>query len=228
MPRAAPVVDDDRAPIALLGGTFDPVHYGHLGLAQDARRALALPEVRMLPAGDPPHRPRPGASAEDRLAMLKLAIARRRGLVLDDRELKRQGKSYTVLTLEELRRESRRGPLVLILGADAFRGLPLWYRWQDLLSLAHIAVAARPRDPFDAALPEALVPLWSERLTTDRADLAASSAGRIFVVPTTARDISASAIRSALARGGEEAGEVRALMPRAVWDYIAAHRLYAA
>ncbi len=218
----------DSAPIALLGGTFDPVHFGHIGLAQDARRALALPQVRMMPASDPPHRPPPGASAGHRLAMLKLAIARRRGLVLDDRELRRQGKSYTVLTLEELRRENRDGPLVLVLGADAFRGLPNWYRWQDILALAHIAVAARPRDPFDAALPGALEPLWAERRTADRAVLASSPAGRIFVVPTTARDISASAIRSALARGGDEARKVRALMPRAVWDYIAAHRLYAA
>ena len=231
-PAAAPspdaVADDDRAPIALLGGTFDPVHYGHLGLAQDARRALALPEVRMLPASDPPHRPRPGASAGDRLAMLELAIARRRGLVLDDRELKRQGKSYTVLTLEELRRENRHGPLVLILGADAFRGLPTWHRWRELLALAHIAVAARPRDPFDAALPDALVPLWRDRRAADAAELLASPAGRILVVTIVPRDISASAIRAAVARGGADAERARALLPPAVWDYIAEHRLYAA
>lgn len=216
-----------RAPVALLGGTFDPVHNGHLGLARDARRALALPQIRMLPAGDPPHRPPPGASAEHRLAMLRLAVARRVGLAIDDRELRREGKSYTVLTLEELRREDRRRPLVLILGADAFRGLPSWHRWHEILELAHIAVAARPGDPFDAGLPDALAPLWREQRTSDRSDLSASPAGRICVVPIVAQDISASAIREAIGRGGQAAVAARALMPRAVWDYIATHRLYA-
>lgn len=226
MTRATPAIV--RSPVALLGGTFDPVHYGHLGLAQDARRALGLPQVRLVPASDPPHRPPPGASAEHRLAMLKLAVARRAGLAVDDREIRRPGKSYTVLTLEELRDEDRRRPLMLILGADAFRGLPTWHRWRDILPLAHLVVAARPGDPFDAALPEALVPLWRDRRTSDRSDLASSPAGRIYVVPILARDVSASAIRAAIAHGGEEARKARALMPRAVWDYIAAHRLYAA
>ncbi len=216
------------APVALLGGTFDPVHLGHLGLADDARRALGIPEVRLMPAGDPPHRAAPGASAAHRLAMLRLAIERRPGLVIDDRELRRQGKSYTVLTLEELRVESERRPIVLILGADAFRGLPTWHRWRELLALAHIAVAARPRDPFDAALPDALVPLWRDRRAADAAELLASPAGRILVVTIVPRDISASAIRAAVARGGADAERARALLPPAVWDYIAEHRLYAA
>ena len=217
-----------HAPAALLGGTFDPVHLGHLGLADDARRALGIPEVRLMPAGDPPHRAAPGASAAHRLAMLRLAIERRPGLVIDDRELRRQGKSYTVLTLEELRVESERRPIVLILGADAFRGLPTWHRWRELLALAHIAVAARPRDPFDAALPDALVPLWRDRRAADDAELLASPAGRILVVTIVPRDISASAIRDAVARGGADAERARALLPPAVWDYIAEHRLYAA
>jgi nicotinate-nucleotide adenylyltransferase len=217
-----------HAPAALLGGTFDPVHLGHLGLADDARRALGIPEVRLMPAGDPPHRAAPGASAAHRLAMLRLAIERRPGLVIDDRELRRQGKSYTVLTLEELRVESERRPIVLILGADAFRGLPTWHRWRELLALAHIAVAARPRDPFDAALPDALVPLWRDRRAADAAELLASPAGRILVVTIVPRDISASAIRAAVARGGADAERARALLPPAVWDYIAEHRLYAA
>ena len=217
-----------HAPAALLGGTFDPVHLGHLGLADDARRALGIPEVRLMPAGDAPHRAAPGASAAHRLAMLRLAIERRPGLVIDDRELRRQGKSYTVLTLEELRVESERRPIVLILGADAFRGLPTWHRWRELLALAHIAVAARPRDPFDAALPDALVPLWRDRRAADAAELLASPAGRILVVTIVPRDISASAIRAAVARGGADAERARALLPPAVWDYIAEHRLYAA
>ena len=214
-------------PLLLVGGTFDPVHEGHLGLADDARRAFASAEVRLVLAGDPPHRPPPGAPAVHRLAMLELAIAGRPGIAIDTRELARAGKSYTVLTLGELRAEAPHRPLILVLGADAFRGLPAWHRWTEILALAHVAVAARPGDPFDAALPDALVPLWRARRTTDAADLIGAPAGRIYVLPTVARDISASAIRAALARGGDAAQAVRALMPPAVWDYIATHRLYA-
>lgn len=215
-------------PVALLGGTFDPVHLGHLGLADDARRALGVPEVRLVPAGDPPHRAAPGASAAHRLAMLRLAIERHPGLAIDERELERQGKSYTALTLDELRAEDARRPIVLILGADAFRGLPTWHRWRELIGLAHLAVAARPGDPFDAALPDALVPLWRERRAASAGELLASPAGRILVVRIVPRDISASAIRASIACGGADAERARALLPPAVWDYIAEHRLYAA
>src|SRR5205809_6173855 len=103
----------DAVPLGLLGGTFDPVHYGHLRLADDVRRALALDEVRLVPAGDPPHRGGPRASAHDRLAMLALAAREFPGLVVDDREIERAGKSYTVLTLEALRREYGDRPLLL-------------------------------------------------------------------------------------------------------------------
>ena len=216
-----------HTPVALLGGTFDPVHLGHLGLADDARRTLGVDEVRLMPAGDPPHRNAPGASGAHRMAMLRLAVERHPGLAIDDRELRRRGKSYTSITLDELRAEDPVRPLILILGADAFRGLPTWHRWRDLLSLAHVAVAARPRDPFDAALPDELLPLWRERRTADVGDLLSAPAGRILVVPIVPRDISASAIRTALSRGGADALSVRALLPPAVWDYIALHRLYA-
>ena len=214
-------------PVALLGGTFDPVHIGHVGLADDARRAFPAADLRLVPAADPPHRPPPGASAEHRLAMLKLAIAGHDGLAIDTREIARGGKSYTVLTLEELRAESPTRPLILVVGADAFRGLPTWHRWREILALAHLAVAARPGDPFAAALPRALVPLWSERRTSAASDLIGAPAGRIYVLPSVARDVSASAIRAALAHGGEARQAVRALLPPAVWDYIDSHRLYA-
>ena len=215
------------APLVLIGGTFDPVHAGHLGLADDARGAFPGAEVRFVPAGDPPHRPAPGAPAAHRLAMLKLALAGRPGITIDTRELARLGKSYTVLTLGELRTEQPRRPLILVLGADAFRGLPSWHRWTEILALAHVVVAARPGDPFDAALPAALAPLWRAHRTPAAADLIRAPAGRIYVLPTVPRDVSASAIRAALARGGDAAPSVRALMPPAVWDYIANHRLYA-
>ena len=213
--------------VALLGGTFDPVHLGHVGLADDAQRAIRSADVRLVPAADPPHRPPPGASATHRLAMLELAIAGHDGLTIDTREIERGGKSYTVLTLEELRAEAPTRPLILVLGADAFRGLPTWHRWDEILALAHVAVAARPGDPFAAALPDALVPLWSERQTSAASDLIGAPAGRIYVLPSVARDVSASAIRAALKRGGEAREAVRALLAPAVWDYIDSQRLYA-
>jgi nicotinate-nucleotide adenylyltransferase len=159
--------------------------------------------------------------------MLKLAIDRHEGLEIDTREIARGGKSYTVLTLEELRAEAPTRPLILVLGADAFRGLPAWKRWEDIPKLAHIAVAARPGDPFHTALPDALLPYWSARRTSAPSDLIGAPAGRIYVLPSVARDVSASAIRAALMRGGEEREAVRALLPPAVWDYIDSHRLYA-
>ena len=112
-------------PVALLGGTFDPVHYGHLRFADDVRRALGLDEVRLVPARDPPHRAGPAATAADRLAMLRLAVAEFPGLVVDERELRRDGKSYTVLTLEELRREEPQRPLAGCCSAPMpFAGCP--------------------------------------------------------------------------------------------------------
>src|SRR5664279_5297098 len=127
-------------PVAILGGTFDPVHYGHLRFADDVRRALHLAEVRLVPAADPPHRRGPAATADHRAAMLTLAAAEFPGLVVDERELRRPGKSYTVPTLEELRREFPGRPVWLLLGADAFRDLPTWHRWQELFDLAHVIV----------------------------------------------------------------------------------------
>ncbi len=215
-------------PRVLLGGTFDPVHVGHLGLATDVRSALGVECVHLLPARDPPHRPPPGASAPHRLAMLELAIRGREGLAIDRRELDRAGPSYTATTLEELEREAPSRPIVLVMGADAFRGLPAWHRWTRILELAHIAVAARPGDPFDAALPEALLPLWRERRVADPAALRLAPAGRIVVVPVAPQDVSASAIRRALGGDAAARADVRPLLPAGVWDYIAEHRLYAA
>src|SRR5512144_1390892 len=115
--------------LGILGGTFDPVHYGHLYAADDVRRALELTEVRLVPSGDPPHRAAPVATAAQRMTMLLLAVEEFPALVTDPREIERTGKSYTVLTLEELRREYGDRPLLLIVGADAFHGLPTWHRW---------------------------------------------------------------------------------------------------
>ena len=211
-------------PVALLGGTFDPVHNGHLGFAQDVRRALALPEVRLVPAGDPPHRGGPSASGRDRVAMLRLAVADQPGLAVDAREVARAGKSYTVLTLEELRQEAPSRPILLLVGADAFLGLPTWHRWRDVFALAHVVVAARPG--VELAPAGELAAEWKSRLV-DRPDLLFSApAGSIYRQAIAPQPISATAIRGELARGAEGREAVRHVLPPAVLRYIDQHHLY--
>jgi nicotinate-nucleotide adenylyltransferase len=210
--------------LAILGGTFDPVHNGHIGLAEDVRRALALREVRLVPAGDPPHRGGPVASGRDRLAMLRIATAPHPGLVVDPREVTRAGKSYTVLTLEELRQEAPSRPLLLILGADAFLGLPTWHRWHELFALAHVVVAARPG--VDLTPSGELAAEWKTRLV-DKPDLLFSRpGGSIYQQAIAPQPVSATAIRALLARGAAGREAVRRLLPPAVLRYIDQHGLY--
>ena len=216
------------APLGLLGGTFDPVHYGHLRLADDVQRALSLPEIRMIPAGDPPHRDTPHASAADRLAMLELAQIEFPRLVVDPREIHRKGKSYTVQTLEELRAEDLVRPLIWIVGADALLGLPDWHRWRELFDLAHLVVASRPGVALDPVLPSPLQPEWDARVTTDPARLRTKPAGSILRQDVAPQPISATAIRAALARGADGIAAVRGLLPDGVLAYIDHNRLYRA
>lgn len=215
-------------PLALLGGTFDPVHYGHLRIADEARRSLGLPSVTLVPAGDPPHRSRPIASAADRLAMLELGVAEFPGLVSDDREIHRFGKSYTVVTLEELRAEDASRPLLLLLGADAYRGLPAWRRWRELFALAHLIVIGRPGTTLDS-LPAPLA-LYAQQRSVDRSEtLWSSPAGAVYFQPVTPQPISASAIRDLLAgpRRMDAIGDaLRTLLPAAVLTYIVRNQLY--
>jgi nicotinate-nucleotide adenylyltransferase len=211
-------------PLALLGGTFDPVHNGHIGLAEDARRALGLSEVRLVPAGDPPHREGPSASGRDRVAMLRLAVAGHRGLVVDPREVARAGKSYTVLTLEELRQEAPSRPLVLLVGADAFLGFPTWHRWRELFALAHVVVAARPGVTLEPS--GELAPEWKARLVDKPDPLFSTPAGSIYQQAITPLPISATAIREQLARGAAGREAVRQMLPPAVLRYIDQHGLY--
>jgi nicotinate-nucleotide adenylyltransferase len=217
-------------PIALLGGTFDPVHYGHLRFADDVRQALGLPEVRLVPARDPPHREGPAASAAERSAMLHLAVAEFPGLVVDERELRRAGKSYTVLTLEELRAEYPDHPLLLLLGADAFIGLPSWHRWKDIFGLAHAVVVERPGMSLEANLPASLLPIWRERLTVDPGTLRSRTAGAIFVQPISPQVVSATTIRERLSQGNaasaDKSNQWHGLLPPAVLAYIDLHHLY--
>jgi nicotinate-nucleotide adenylyltransferase len=213
--------------IGILGGTFDPIHYGHLRLAAEAKAALELPEVRLIPAGNPPHRVAPVASAAHRLAMTELGCAEFGGLEADGRETHRAGPSYTLLTLEELHAERPMRPLLLLIGTDAFAGLTAWHRWERLFTLAHFVVVERPGLPLDPeSLPLALRVQWDRRLCTDRARLARQLAGSIFTLTVTPQPISASAIRAALARGRQGRDQIRSLLPAAVLAYIDRNQLY--
>lgn len=211
-------------PIALLGGTFDPVHYGHLRFADDIRRALGLGDVRFVPSATPPHRRAPAASSEDRLAMLDLAVRDFPGLAVDTREIARGGRSYTVETLEELRRKAPATPIVLLLGADAFRGLTSWHRWRELFDLAHIVVVPRPGSKLDQDLPPELADEWNARLTADARALRARPAGSIYVHAVAPQTISSTQIRNALRAG--DAKSIEPLLPPPVLAYIGSRRLY--
>jgi nicotinate-nucleotide adenylyltransferase len=196
-------------PLALLGGTFDPIHLGHLRVAWEAAEALDA-EVRLMPANVPPHRPAPAASAAERVRLIEAALRGQSRLTLDARELARPGRSYTVDTLLELRAEQGARPLVLLLGADAFAGLPTWHRWCELFDLAHIAVLTRP-----GHAPERTAELAAEvaaRRVDDAAGLRAAPAGRVLQLPVTPLEISASAVRALLAAGREP----RWLVPNAL------------
>jgi len=224
MPARKAAKRSGDAPIGIMGGTFDPVHFGHLRLAQEAAEILGLERVRWVPAGRPWHRAQPKASAKHRLEMVRLAIGRNALFELDDAETRQKTPSYTVETLERLRAELGTGrPFVLLLGTDAFRGLTSWERWRDLFGLAHVFVAQRPGHSLTpGGMPAALASEWRRRAGTPGA-LRERPAGRIVTYGTTALDISASAIRAHFA----QARSPRYLLPAAVLAYIEEHGLYA-
>ena len=186
-------------PVVVLGGTFDPVHIGHLRVALEAAEALGA-SVRLMPAHVPPHRPKPVANAAQRVAMLRAALAGQDRLQLDTRELDRSEPSYTVDTLRQMRTEfGASRPLILLLGADAFAGLPSWHCWRELFDLAHIAVMTRPGH--DARLPADLDTEVVARRAQSAADLRATPSGKVLHLPVTSLEISASAVRAVLAAG---------------------------
>lgn len=212
--------------LGIFGGTFDPVHYGHLRAADEVLDTLGLREMRMMPARDPPHRAAPGATARQRVDMLRLALKEFPKLRLDTREIERTGKSYTFDTLTELRAEAPLRPLVLVTGVDAFAGLPTWHRWQEIPTLAHIAVVTRPGTRVEDALHGPLAALWNRRYDDDREALENTAAGAIFALSVSPQPISATALRAALAKGEDGIAQVRGLLPAAVLTYIDQHALY--
>lgn len=216
--------------LGLLGGTFDPVHRGHLALCRAALAAGGVAAVRWIPAGDPPHRAGPRASGEHRLRMVELAVAGLANCAVDDSEIRAaaQGRrSYTVDTLERLRGElGPARPLAWILGADAFLGLPSWHRWQALPGLCHLLVAERPGSTLSAAdLPTPLRAWWSARRAEHPGALAGAPGGLIYHFPLAPHPASATEVRRRLA-DADASARLDPLLPPAVLDYIQQHHLY--
>lgn len=210
------------APIGLFGGTFDPIHYGHLRTGFELREVLALRELRWIPVGDPGHRDAPLAPASLRLEMVRAAIADQPGFVVDDREVRRPGRSYSIDTLTELRREEGTTPLVLVLGMDAFLGFTGWHRWQEILGLAHLVIAHRPGWQGPTAGP--LATLLHERSTSDPRVLQATPAGRLYVHAVTQLEISSTELREIVTSGRDP----RFLVPEPVRRIIRETGCYAA
>ncbi len=207
-------------PIGILGGTFDPIHYGHLRPALEALEGLNLAEVRFIPCHQPVHRGPPRATPEQRLAMLAEAIAGQPGLVADRRELRRRGPSYMADTLDSLRDELGDTPLCLLLGADAFDDLHRWRRWREIPELAHLVILHRPGAP--SMRPSVLEKLIERRRLRRVEALAERPAGGVLFKQVTQLDISATQIRRLLAQGNS----ARYLLPESVLAFIHRHRLY--
>lgn len=212
------VKSETKPAIGILGGTFDPVHFGHLRTGLDVVEALGLEHLRLIPCAIPPHRTEPVASAAVRRLMLELAIKNHPKLLVDDRELSREGPSYTVDTLLSLRADFADNPLFVLMGTDAFASLPSWSRWQQLTELAHIVVMQRAEEPLSlsAELAE-----WYEQHQAKAGD-EKLPAGKVWSVPVTQIGISATQIREAL----QQQRDVRYLLPDAVISLIEQMGLY--
>lgn len=206
--------------IVILGGTFDPVHLGHLRAAEEVREALGMDEFRLLPSGQPPHRDPPIATPAQRLEMLNLAINAAPGFSIDDRELNRPGPSYMVETLHSFREQYPDAALALLIGQDAANSLDRWYRWRELREFAHVVIMNRHGDK--AAYSDQVDQFLSKGRVASPELLASRPAGCVLELAIESLPISASRIRHMIVNGQS----VRFLLPRAVFEYIEKHGLY--
>lgn len=207
--------------LGILGGTFDPIHFGHLRTALDIQTCIGLNEVRLLPCHIPGHRDNPSAGAHHRIEMIRLAIEDEAGLSLDTRECNTSDTSYTVNTLLSYREElGNQQPICLIMGMDSFCTLPQWYRWQEILNLAHIIVVHRPGSHLGTQVP--LSHLLSRCRVKHPQDLLDQNNGGIWIQNATNLDISSSHIRQLIKKGQSP----RYLLPNSVWQYIQENKLY--
>lgn len=210
----------ERRKIGIFGGTFDPIHIGHLRMALELKEQLGLDEMRLLPCHQPPHRDVPQVSSLQRVEMLRIALQDCPELQLDERELQRDKPSYTYDTLLELRAElGSEVSLVLCMGEDAFAGLPNWYCWQELIRLAHIVVIARPgwNIPESGDARDLL-----DKYQGEPKYLTEAAAGSIVLQSPRLLPISATEIRQQIQVGKS----AQFLVPDAVWNYIKANQLY--
>jgi nicotinate-nucleotide adenylyltransferase len=206
--------------IGVFGGTFDPIHFGHLRTALDVLQAVGLDEIRFIPLHGAVHRDQPETPAVLRLEMVRLATRQQAGFVVDDREVERAGDSYTVETLASLRQEQPDRTLCLLLGMDAFSGFLDWYRPDQILRLAHLVVMQRPGE--DYPIDSSIVTLLEDHQASTPAQLRAQDYGLILQQPVTQLDISASKIRNLLAQGRSP----RFMLPEAVLQIIENYNLY--
>lgn len=206
--------------IGILGGTFDPIHFGHLRTALELYQAFDLAEVRLIPCYQPVHRKLPVASPEQRLAMVRAAIENEPALSVDDCEILRKGPSYMIDTLETLREKIPQTPLCLIMGIDALLNFPSWHRWKEILELAHLIVAHRPQ----YHLPQTgiIADLVKQCLTQQPESVHKHLAGHIVLHPVTPLEISATDIRKQIAMGQSP----HFLLPDNVYNYIQQHGVY--
>jgi len=208
------MAQDSQKPIGVFGGTYDPIHYGHLRTAFEMLQSLRFGEVAFMPCGDPPHRAKPVANAELRLAMVRVATESQIGFTVDGREIRREGPSYSVDTLAALRGEFPSRSISLIIGMDAFLSLNKWHKWHEILQLGHIVVAHRPgwRAPDMGPLGDMLAASGTHKIE----DLHSALAGYIYVHDVTQLEISSTEIRGLVAAGRDP----RFLLPDGVGNII--------
>jgi len=205
--------------IGIYGGTFNPIHYGHLRTAVEVNELFALTELRLLPCSVPAHRENPNVSALMRLEMLNLAVQSYPQLKVDTREIKREGISYMVDSLAELRKEFSNQPILLFIGTDAFNGLSSWHRWQELFHYAHIVVMTRPQ-----FTPVCLSDFYKDRHVMAIESLKSCTSGKIYFQKVRELDISATDIRNNFLQKRSSSF----LLPESIIEYIRAHNLYSA
>ncbi|MDD5228844.1 MAG: nicotinate-nucleotide adenylyltransferase [Methylococcales bacterium] len=204
--------------IGIFGGTFDPIHYGHLRSALELKELFELDHIRLIPCAQPVHRDLPMATAMQRLEMLQLATQNQTDLIVDAQELQRTGGSYTFDTLTALRHNYPNVQLLLFIGSDAFNEFTTWFRWRELFNLAHVVVITRP----NAELNNPLNRFFAAKLTDEKQLLKEHCFGHLFFQEITQLAISATAIRGMIA----EHKSPRFLLPDAVVNYIFQHQLY--
>jgi nicotinate-nucleotide adenylyltransferase len=208
--------------IGIFGGTFNPIHYGHLRIAQELAEQLNLLEVKFIPSANPPHKTTPTASAVQRAKMVELAIMGNPLFTLDMRELERDHKSYTIDTLKSLHTEEKHAALCLIMGSDAFLTFDTWHQWQDILNYCHIILVGRPNNTAQQRLSAALETYMREHYIEDIKQLSLTRGGYISMQSVTTLDISSSKIRNLV---HQQLNPIY-LSPSAVIDYIQQQQLY--